>query len=384
MWRGCFPPRLISANPHREGRACRRGRRRAKRGAFVRKFAIIAGAVTALIIALLIVPELFRDKWEINNSQRVVARLQEAESLRKRDPRGALKIYDEVLSEAEPHKIVDETLSKALANAKGAIADINQEILKANQEILKAKADHILAKAKEVETLRKSDPRRALVICDEILNEAKGYALAGDLPRSLDEVRRIHDEILAQTPGMIPGGGGAKQGSLSAQQVNAGELVEWLVIGIAIVTVIGAFLLRDLCEHYNRLVGRAGSPRSVPQPGFGKAMLMIFMVAVPTGLWLAIGVVAKIQEPTFFILIAIAISLVVGTAVIFVMLPTTMGRAFLLAVLTGLFMYLFYLFIVLIIVLVALAVCALFQRRGGLSLPHVEQHGRLPRKRHHH
>ena len=68
----------------------------------------------------------------------------------------------------------------------------------------------------------------------------------------------------------------------------------------------------------------------MPQPGFGNAMLMIFLVAVPTGLWLAVGVATKIQEATFFILIAIAISLVVATAVISLMLPTTMGRAFLL------------------------------------------------------
>jgi hypothetical protein len=168
--------------------------------------------------------------------------------------------------------------------------------------------------------------------------------------------------------------------------IIAGEVVEWLVIGIAIVTVIGAILLRDLCKHYNRLVGGAGSPRSVPQPEFGKAMLMLFIVAVPTGLSLASGVAAKIQEPTFY-LISIAISLVVATAVISVMLPTTIGRAFLLAVLTGLFMYLFYLFIVLIIVVVVLVALAFIKRTpfgGGPGWPHgkpyVEQH-HLPRKR---
>jgi len=85
----------------------------------VRNVAIGAGAITVVIIALLVVPGLFRDKWELNNIDRVVARLKEADALQKSDPFASYKIYDAVLKEAKQHKTTD-LLSNKLASAEKA------------------------------------------------------------------------------------------------------------------------------------------------------------------------------------------------------------------------------------------------------------------------
>ncbi len=84
----------------------------------VRNVGIAAGAITVLILALIVVPDLLRDKWEQNNSERVVAKLKEADAFQKSDPFAAYKIYDEVLKEAQKHKVADELFSKTLADAE--------------------------------------------------------------------------------------------------------------------------------------------------------------------------------------------------------------------------------------------------------------------------
>lgn len=50
-----------------------------------------------------------------------------------------------------------------------------------------------------------------------------------------------------------------------------------LVIVVGIVTPIGAVFLCAAVALYNKMVGGASSPRSVPEPGFGKAMRIIFV-----------------------------------------------------------------------------------------------------------
>ena len=53
-----------------------------------------------------------------DNSERVVAKLKEADAFQKSDPFAAYKIYDEVLKEAQKHKVADELFSKTLADAE--------------------------------------------------------------------------------------------------------------------------------------------------------------------------------------------------------------------------------------------------------------------------
>ena len=68
-------------------------------------------------------PDLLRDKWEQNNSEGVVAKLKEADAFQKSDPFAAYKIYDEVLKEAQKHKVADELFSKTLADAEKSLDD---------------------------------------------------------------------------------------------------------------------------------------------------------------------------------------------------------------------------------------------------------------------
>jgi len=90
-----------------------------KKDNLVRNVGIAAGATTLLFIALLIVPDMMRDKWELNNTDRVIATLKQADALQKSDPFAAYKIYDDVLKEAKPHKIT-ALLSDELAGAEKA------------------------------------------------------------------------------------------------------------------------------------------------------------------------------------------------------------------------------------------------------------------------
>ena len=86
-------------------------------GHLVRNLSVVAGMTTALLVVVLIVPEMMRDRWELNNRLRVLVRLDEADNLQQSNYFGAYKIYDEVLKEAQQHKIVNDELTKALASA---------------------------------------------------------------------------------------------------------------------------------------------------------------------------------------------------------------------------------------------------------------------------
>jgi len=104
----------------------------------VRNVGIGAGAITVLLVALIIVPiipDLMRDKWELYNADRVSARLEEADRLQQSDSLAALKIYDEVLKEAGAHEVTDEQLSKKLASAETSRSALEQKSqLRAEQE----------------------------------------------------------------------------------------------------------------------------------------------------------------------------------------------------------------------------------------------------------
>ena len=98
-----------------------------KKDNLVRNAGIAAGAIAVVIIALLVVPDLFRDKWELNNAHRVLAKLKEADGLQKSDPVAAHKIYDDVLKEAKQHKTTD-LLSSELASAEKAMTALYAKV----------------------------------------------------------------------------------------------------------------------------------------------------------------------------------------------------------------------------------------------------------------
>lgn len=85
---------------------------------FVRNVAIAAAAGTALLVAVMLFWHLTRDTWEVNNWSRIVAKLDEADGCRETDPLTAYKAYDELLKEAQGHKIKNEALAKRLATAE--------------------------------------------------------------------------------------------------------------------------------------------------------------------------------------------------------------------------------------------------------------------------
>jgi hypothetical protein len=87
-------------------------------GHLVRNVAIAAGGITVLLVALLIWPEVTRDRWELHNAERVSAKLDEADQLQQSEPLTAFKLYDELLKEAQQHKVTDERFLKRLASAE--------------------------------------------------------------------------------------------------------------------------------------------------------------------------------------------------------------------------------------------------------------------------
>ena len=113
----------------------------------------------------------------------------------------------------------------------------------------------------------------------------------------------------------------------------------FLVIG----TLIGAVILRTACWLYNTFVGGRKTSRSVPEPDFGKAMGIAFVTwLVNVGVSFAIGFVvggtaaamgqARSNAPVAIAqLISIPPSLLVLAGLITAMLPTTFGRALLVA-----------------------------------------------------
>ena len=122
-----------------------------------------------------------------------------------------------------------------------------------------------------------------------------------------------------------------------------GFLCALLIGGIAIETVIGAVLLRAAITFYNKMAGGASSPGSVPEPAFGKAMWIIFgstvFQMVVGGLVIGIstdaGPVASGAggKGVDFVaqLLSFPVGLLIMAGVLSAKLPTTFGRAILVA-----------------------------------------------------
>jgi hypothetical protein len=99
------------------------------------------------------------------------------------------------------------------------------------------------------------------------------------------------------------------------------------LFALALGAVIGAVLLRVACAFYNKLAGGKGSPSSVPEPEFGKAMAITFLTAL-------------VNAVPGFALPSLPVSLLVMAGMNSALLPTTFARGLLVALcylLVGLF-----------------------------------------------
>lgn len=57
----------------------------------------------------------------------------------------------------------------------------------------------------------------------------------------------------------------------------------YFTLGTSVFLLIRAAILRIVCFHYNQMAGGEASHNPVPQPGFGKAMLIVFVTASLSG-----------------------------------------------------------------------------------------------------
>jgi hypothetical protein len=145
-----------------------------------------------------------------------------------------------------------------------------------------------------------------------------------------------------------------------------GVLLGVLVIGVAVETLIGAVFLRAAVALYNKLVGGASSPSSVPEPAFGKAMWIIFAISLAQFIaGLVINLVmdagptsaaarrqgADEVAPLISLLISLPVNFLIMAGILSAKLPTTPGRAILVS--------LCYLFVALLVVGVLVGIAVL-------------------------
>ncbi len=166
---------------------------------------------------------------------------------------------------------------------------------------------------------------------------------------------------------------------LLAQQPDPARLAQVLagllcVLGVALVigTLIGAVVLRTACWLYNLFVGGAKSRDAVPMPDFGKAMGIAFVAALVNmgtsfvvGLVVGGGMAAMGKDlgaaQSVAQLVAVPVSFLVLAGMISGMLPTSFGRAALVALL--------YLAIAIIITVVILVMMVIVFAAIGAGLP---------------
>ncbi len=133
-------------------------------------------------------------------------------------------------------------------------------------------------------------------------------------------------------------------------QQAAGLTIVFLVIGLLIGLAIAAVILRAACALFNKMAGGAGSPGSVPSPGFGKAMLMVLVIGIiqfVTGIVLGVMGVTANMTPIMANLISTPISFLVSAGMISALLPTSFGKGLGVALCQ---------FIIMILILVAVVV----------------------------
>ena len=119
-----------------------------------------------------------------------------------------------------------------------------------------------------------------------------------------------------------------------------GLLLGAVVIGVAVETLIGAVILRAAVALCNKLEGGDLSPRSVPEPAFGKAMWITFATSLAqmvVGSFIVLGTgggataagargqgVDEVAQ-----LISFPVSLLIMAEMLSTRLPTTFGGAIL-------------------------------------------------------
>jgi hypothetical protein len=126
----------------------------------VRNVAIAAGAITALVVAVLILPYLMRDTWELDNTARLSAKLEQADQLQQSDPLAAYKTYEEVLKETQQHKVTNQSFSEKLASAGRSRDALYQKV-----------KDKILAEEAEKQRQAQEEARRAAAEKQRIAEE---------------------------------------------------------------------------------------------------------------------------------------------------------------------------------------------------------------------
>jgi hypothetical protein len=119
----------------------------------------------------------------------------------------------------------------------------------------------------------------------------------------------------------------------------AGGMICGMVIAVSIISLVGAVVLRASCWLFNKFAGGPGAPNSVPEPSLGKACVIALVTAIVqqvvgfvVGLIVGAGGVAAgaNQQATTVaaMLVSIPIGFLVFAGLVSVLLPTTIGRAF--------------------------------------------------------
>jgi hypothetical protein len=121
-----------------------------------------------------------------------------------------------------------------------------------------------------------------------------------------------------------------------------GLIVCGAIFCIALGILIGAVIFRAACALYNKMAGGRGSPSSVPEPSFGKAMGIVLLTTLVNGVvGFGIGMVVGIagvavhadQKAVTILaqLVSFPVGILVGGGMNAAMLPTTFGRGILVA-----------------------------------------------------
>ena len=166
------PPELPTNGEHEEGH-------------LIRNVGIGVIAVTAVVCVAIVVLYATRDRWEVLNRAQVSARLKEAKRTAEADPLAAYKIYDEVLKEAQQHKITDERFSAELAAAEEARAALHKKV----EEELRAEEAEKQRQAEE-------EARRAAEEKKRLAEEAAKERAAKEAQRIAEEKEKAEEERL--------------------------------------------------------------------------------------------------------------------------------------------------------------------------------------------
>lgn len=136
----------------------------------------VGGVVCMITIGFLVWFVAIRDTWELHNVPQMSIRLDEADRLQKSDPLKAYKTYDEVLKEAEQHKVTDEQFLKKLAKAEKSRTALYQKV-----------QEQIRAEEAEKQRQAEEEARRAA-------EEQRRVAQQQERKRAAEEAHKIAEE----------------------------------------------------------------------------------------------------------------------------------------------------------------------------------------------